>query len=78
MTALLLADITLVSKAICTTIAPYLIVVNFDLLAGTPKGESLFLASTAIIAFLIGIALYQVRERSVTSEALADLAEEIM
>ncbi|MDP4804476.1 MAG: APC family permease [Candidatus Nanopelagicales bacterium] len=72
-----------------TTIAPvlsglilivvlYNIVANLDVLVATPKGEALLLASTAIVAFLLGVGLYALRRRSLSPEALADLAEEVM
>ena len=58
--------------------ALYLIVTNFELLVGTDKNEALLLAGTAIIAFLIGLGLYALRKRNLSSEALADLQEELM
>jgi hypothetical protein len=56
----------------------YNIVANLDILVATPKGEALLLASTAIVAFLIGVGLFALRRRSLSPEALADLAEEVM
>lgn len=58
--------------------ALFLIVTNFELLVGTEKGQALMLAGTAVIAFLIGLALYGLRKRNLSPEALADLAEEVM
>jgi len=58
--------------------ALFLIVTNFELLVGTEKGKALMLAGTAVIAFLIGLALYGLRKRNLSPEALADLAEEVM
>ena len=56
----------------------YNIVANLDILVATPKGEALLLASTGIVAFLIGVGLYALRRRSLSPEALADLSEEVM
>lgn len=57
--------------------ALFLIVTNFELLVGTEKGQALLLAGTGLIAFLIGFGLYAMRKRSLSPEALADLAEEV-
>jgi hypothetical protein len=72
---------TLIAPAISglvLLVALYFIVYNLDLLVGTSKGEALLLASTTVVAFLIGVGLYALRKRSLSPEALADLAEEVM
>ena len=72
---------TLIAPAISglvLLVALYFIVYNLDLLVGTSKGEALLLAATTVVAFLIGVGLYALRKRSLSPEALADLAEEVM
>lgn len=56
----------------------YLMISNFETLTGTSKEQGLLLAATTIAAFLLGLVLYAVRRRNLTSAALADLAEEVM
>lgn len=55
----------------------YLIVSNFELLVGTSKEQALLLASTAIVAFILGLVLFLARRNHMSADALADLEHEI-
>jgi amino acid transporter len=55
----------------------YLIVSNFELLVGTSKEQALLLASTAIVAFIVGLVLFLARRNHMSADALADLEHEL-
>lgn len=55
----------------------YLIVSNFELLVGTSKEQALLLASTAILAFIVGLVLFLARRNHMSADALADLEHEV-
>lgn len=64
-------------SAIILAIALWLILSNFELLTGGTHEFALGLASTALIAFVIGLVLYSVRVKHLNPNAAKDLAEEI-
>lgn len=57
--------------------AEYLIVMNFSLLVGTEQSTALLIAGTCVIAFFIGLIVFAARKGSLSSDALADLQEEL-
>jgi predicted PurR-regulated permease PerM len=64
-------------SAIILAIALWLIVSNFELLTGGTREFALVLASTAIIALVIGLVLYSLRVKHLNPNAAKDLAQEI-
>jgi amino acid transporter len=54
-----------------------LILSNFELLTGGTREFALGLASTVLIALLVGVVLYSVRARKLSPDAMKDLAAEV-
>jgi amino acid transporter len=64
-------------SAIVLAIALWLILSNFELLTGGTREFALGLASTAVVALVVGLVLYSVRVKHLNPSAAKDLAEEI-
>ncbi len=54
-----------------------LIVMNFEILVGTSKQTALLLASTVIVAFVVGLLIFTASRSRLSPDALADLEHEL-
>jgi amino acid transporter len=64
-------------SAILLGSAIVLILSNFELLTGGTRAFALGLASTVLVALLVGVILYTVRARRLSPDAMKDLAAEV-